>query len=180
MTKKEKEDQWAKFKKDPSKLLGGGIENAFSWGRFTATLINLIFAYIISLIIEQPLLSLARFIRTLEWSYAFNIISYSIFIGLITIIITLFYKISKSIRGKIVETIESQRDAFFINFLSFVFAILVIDVFIEPLLALSDFLATGIWVFDLGSLIDRIIASLLLLFIYMFIYELSKLYWKYY
>ena len=97
-----------------------------------------------------------------------------------SVLITFFFKISRNIREGIIDTIEYKKDTFYFNFLSFIFALLVIDVFVEPLLALSDWLITGIWEFDLGSLIDRVIASIIILFIYIFIYELSKIYWKYF
>ena len=163
------------WKKDTSKPLEIEFKKAFSYRTFITNFIDIAFSYIISIMVEEPLLTIAHYLRTLEWVYEFNIIAYFLFLLIIVAVIYIFYRISKTIRNKIVQKFEAERESFFLRFTSFIFAVLFVDIFIEPLLAFSFFIVTKDWTFNLGLMIDKIIASLLLLLIYLGIYSYYKL-----
>jgi len=164
---------WSRNKEE-SKRLEGGFKSIFNAKTFISKFFDVLFSYIITLLIQEPLLASAHFIRTLEWEFELDLLSYIIFLTLLFGIIYFFFKISKTIRSRLIEKYEKERESFFLSFTSFIFAILFVDIFIEPLFAISHYFAHREIIFDLFDIIDRIIASLILLLVYLGIYAYKK------
>ena len=156
------------------------IERSFSSQAIILKFIDVFLAFLLTLLIVEPLLAFAHLIRTQEWIFEIDILGFLIFIGFVSVIIIVVYTISKSLREVIKQQLKYERTYFYRNIVSIIFAFLVVDVFYEPLLAFSFYISSGFITFDydLGILIDRIIASMILLAILLsyigIMYQLKK------
>lgn len=148
------------------------ITETFTFKRLIIEVIDIFFAYLISHLIEDPLLSLAHYLRTQEWTYIINLFAFLLFLFFIGIFLILIYYLSKSLRKPIKESILYQKESFLRTIIGISFAFLIINMFYDFFFSLANYIYIGFnqFDFDIGSLIDRIIASLILLGIILFYY----------
>jgi len=150
------------------------FEKTFTFETLVIEFIDILIAYLISIIIEVPLSALAHFIITFEWVFFFNIFSYFLFIGSISLIILLFYFIFKPLREKIEQVFILEKKIFYKRLISLVFALLVIDVFIEIAYYISNLAVNRESALDLILIMEKIIASLILLIFVVIVYFILR------
>lgn len=175
--KKEKDDPFFFVEKgDLSQSMSMALERSFNLRNLSIRFIDVLIAYLISLIIEQPLTSLSHFIRTGKWVIQTNILSFLLFLLFIGGIVLILYIIGRPIRDSIEDRIKLGRGFIISEIISFVFAILFIDIIIEPLQGVSSWIVSGFtrFEYDLGYLIDRIITSLILLLGFVIYYYILR------
>jgi len=167
-------NKWVKVEGHPMDMMEEDMKKHFSSTLFVSELVDMLFSYLIVLAIEQPLLALAHLIRTLEIGYEFNILVYALFLLMISMGLLVLYSLSRKLRKTIELSIEHSRRSFVSNLLSYVFGIFFLDIIIEPIFALSNFIILGDFVLDVGFLVDKIMSGVLLIGIYFVIVGIRK------
>lgn len=157
---------------DISQELSEGIRQTFSLKTIALEFVDYLFSFIISYAIQDPLIGLAHFIRTGKWEYGANLLTLLAFFGLLTGVLAMFYYFSRRLRKIIVREIISQKDRFYAKVISVVFAFLVIDLFMDLLYYVAGIITLDPVYLDLGNLVDRIIASAILLLTLISIYTI--------
>lgn len=172
-----KERNWVSFDKSSNSMneIEDIFETTFGIKNFIVSFIDIFFGFLVSTMIELPLIAIARYVRTFKWDYQFDFKGFVVFLSLIFGLVLIFYFISKPLRKTIQESITRRKYSFLSRTISIVFAFLVIDVLLEPINALSIFVSSGEWFFDIILITDKIIASLILLFSILIIYVISSL-----
>jgi hypothetical protein len=146
------------------------LESTFEIKNFVLSFIDIFFGILISIIIETPLLAIARYIRTFNWDFELDFKGFAVYLGLIFGLILIFYFVSKPLRKTIQEDLTRRKYYFTQKVISIVFVFLVIDVILEPINAISLLVSSGEWFFDIVLITDKIIASLILLFSILIVY----------
>ena len=140
-----KEEDWVSFKTASKSMndIEELFESTFGVKNFIISFIDIFFGFLLSTMIESPLLAIARYIRTFNWEYELDLKGFLVFLGLIFGIVFIFYFISKPLRKTIQEDIAQRKYYFISKIISIVFAFLVIDVLLEPIMAFSVFVSNG-------------------------------------
>jgi len=168
--------KWYKFieRNKKAEEISETLQKTFGFQNFIVNFVDYLFSFILSIIITEPLIALAHFVRTFEWTYILNWLSFLILIGFVLLIILILYFISRPSRKVIKREFIEQRQSFYSKLISITFAYLIVDTVLISLIAFSNFISTGILEWDLGNIIDQLIASLLLLIIILIIYGTIK------
>ena len=156
--------------------ISASFDSTFSSRYLILTFIDLFFGFLISMLLEQPLIAVAHYIRTQEWNYTINVLGFLIFIGIISLILLSIYILSKKLRKLIYDQFTYERKYFYKKIISIIFAFLIVDLFYEPLLYLSYYIASGFsnMQYDITGLVDNVIASMVLLFLLLIYIAISK------
>jgi len=172
-----KGENWVSFKTSSKSMneIEEIFETTFGIKNFIVSFIDIFFGFLLSTMIEVPLIAIARYIRTFKWDFQFDFKGFAVFLSLIFGLVLIFYFISRPLRKTIQENVARRKYYFLNKTISIVFAFLVIDVLLEPINALSIFVSSGDWVFDIVLITDKIIASLILLFSILIIYFIFNL-----
>jgi hypothetical protein len=177
MCLKKKEKDWFYDIKPEPKLaedISESFEKAFNMRTIIIELMDVIFSILVSLIINDPLVALAHYLRTGYWYFYVDFSSFIVFILLLIGIIFISYIISKQIRKAIKEELIENRNRFYTRLISIIFAFLIIDLIVDGLLLVSTAITNLDGMVDFGIIIDKIIASLILLAIFLLIYFIAR------
>ena len=171
--KEEKEKIEFSKKSKKSEEVSKTISQTFRAKTVILEVIDLFFGLLMSSLITLPLVSIAHFIRTFEWIFLYDILTYLIYLGLITLLISVLYLIFVPLRTAMEEQIKYEKDYFYKKITSIIFAWLILQIFIDPIGALATYIGSGFQIisYDLGTLVDNIIASIILLAILLIYYQ---------
>lgn len=168
------EKEWIKIEEDPSPLYREKVERTFSPQRMVIYLTDLIIGYLLYIVVYSPLLTLARFLRTFEWAYILDFPPYLVFLLLIACILTPLYYLSHTLRHSIRERVFQSKTYFLTTILGYVFGVLIVNLLINPLMALSYLIVYDTFPLNLELLIDEIISALLVFGIFALSYMRSR------
>ena len=175
--RRKKKETWIEFPSMKSSKIEKNFQETFNLRTLVLTFVDILIGTFISVIIEEPLIAIAHFLRTFEWIYGLNLLGILVFLGMIVGFLIFFYVALKPLRKDIYEEFKRERVNFNQKIISIVFALLFIDIFVSIATYVSDIVSMGEITFDLGSLIDNIIASMILLvFMVASYYALKKYY----
>jgi hypothetical protein len=174
MTKKKKE--WCDFPKQQDKELVEDFKETFSIRNIVIYFVDFLIGFLISQIIETPLLEFSHFLRTLEWTYKFDVLFFFINIGINIFFVFVLYLAFKPIRNLIEKRFIVHTREFPATLLGVIFAFTISDVFELLSFHLSIWITDGSFLLPLGRIMDRIIASMILIVFYLFYYFVRKRY----
>ncbi|MFX1453760.1 MAG: hypothetical protein ACFFDB_00160 [Promethearchaeota archaeon] len=158
------DEEWAGSMQKATQNIDDAFDYTFTLKNLTYSFIDILISYIISIIIEAPLISFVKFIRTRVWTYQLDVLGLFVFVLLTSGLIIALYVIVKPFRQQIRDAFIQKRDRFLHRIISIIFALLIIDVFIEIALFIS-MIPFQPATLDLGALVDKIVSSIILIFI---------------